>query len=232
MTYCISDLHGCADKYRLLLKKIDLQPTDTLYVLGDCVDRGEHGIEILLDIAERENVVLLMGNHDYIADALLSYLGKPLPAHVDKKTVDSMFHDWYRDGGGPTCREYRSLTKTERMKVHDLINNAKYHLEITVGGKTFHLSHTLPPRRLWKQERKHAGGLSQLSYIEGEAEYESVYDESMIFVTGHVPTGLIDPASKGLIWKKNHHIAIDCGAVFGNPLGCICLDTMEEIYIV
>lgn len=84
MTYCVSDLHGCVDKYRLLLEKINLQPNDTLYVLGDCVDRGEHGIEILLDIAERKNVVLLMGNHDYIADALLRYLGDPLPGHVDK----------------------------------------------------------------------------------------------------------------------------------------------------
>lgn len=231
MTYCVSDLHGCVDKYRLLLEKINLQPNDTLYVLGDCVDRGEHGIEILLDIAERKNVVLLMGNHDYIADALLRYLGDPLPGHVDKKAVDSMFRNWFADGGGPTYREYRLLSKKEKAKVHDLIYSARYHLEIVVAGKKFHLSHTLPTRRLWKQEHKHEGFLSSIAFIEGEPEYDGVYDESMFFVTGHVPTGLIDPDSQGRIWKKNHHIAIDCGAVFGNPLGCICLDTMEEIYI-
>ena len=33
------------------------------------------------------------------------------------------------------------------------------------------------------------------------------------------------------IYKKNNHIAIDCGAVYGNRLGCICLDTMEEFYV-
>ena len=53
----------------------------------------------------------------------------------------------------------------------------------------------------------------------------------MLIVTGHTPTGFIDPEYTGQIWKGNNHIAIDCGAVFGNPLGCICLDTMEEIYV-
>ena len=63
------------------------------------------------------------------------------------------------------------------------------------------------------------------------AAHAECYFEDMTIVTGHTPTGFIDPAYTGQIWKANRHIAIDCGAVFGNPLGCICLDTMEEIYI-
>ena len=50
-------------------------------------------------------------------------------------------------------------------------------------------------------------------------------------VTGHTPTGLIDEAYNGKIYIKNKHIALDCGAVFGNALGCICLDTFEEFYV-
>ena len=68
-------------------------------------------------------------------------------------------------------------------------------------------------------------------FIMGEAEYEETYLEDKIIITGHTPTGFIDPEYIGRIWKGNNHIAIDCGAVFGNPLGCICLDTMEEIYV-
>ncbi len=41
----------------------------------------------------------------------------------------------------------------------------------------------------------------------------------------------IDEKYEGKIFIANNHIAVDCGAVFGDPLGCICLDTMEEIYI-
>ena len=35
----------------------------------------------------------------------------------------------------------------------------------------------------------------------------------------------------GKIMIKNNHINVDCGAVYGKPLGCICLDTYEEFYI-
>ena len=33
--------------------------------------------------------------------------------------------------------------------------------------------------------------------------------------------------------EKNpgRRVAIDCGAVYGGRLGCICLDTMEEYYV-
>ena len=33
------------------------------------------------------------------------------------------------------------------------------------------------------------------------------------------------------IIEKNHHIAIDCGCVFGMNLGVYCLDTGEKWYI-
>ena len=42
MTYAVSDIHGCYDKYRELLRAIQLHPDDTLYVLGDVIDRGPH----------------------------------------------------------------------------------------------------------------------------------------------------------------------------------------------
>ena len=67
MTYVVSDIHGCYDKYRELLRVIQLQPDDTLYVLGDVIDRGPDGFKILLDMAQRPNVVGLLGNHEAMA---------------------------------------------------------------------------------------------------------------------------------------------------------------------
>ena len=34
MIYAVSDLHGCYDRYRQLLDKLDLEEQDTLYVAG------------------------------------------------------------------------------------------------------------------------------------------------------------------------------------------------------
>ena len=42
------------DKYIKMLEKINFSDSDTLYILGDVVDRGPDGIKILLDIAKNK----------------------------------------------------------------------------------------------------------------------------------------------------------------------------------
>ena len=39
-TYVISDIHGQYNMFIELLDKSDLKDTDTLYILGDVLDRG------------------------------------------------------------------------------------------------------------------------------------------------------------------------------------------------
>ena len=39
MQYAVSDIHGCYDKYVELLRRLGLKDSDTLYVLGDMIDR-------------------------------------------------------------------------------------------------------------------------------------------------------------------------------------------------
>lgn len=49
-TYVISDIHGMYNKFIELLNKIKLKDTDTLYILGDVLDRGPDPIKTLLKI--------------------------------------------------------------------------------------------------------------------------------------------------------------------------------------
>ena len=67
MIYAMSDLHGCFNAYLEMLKKIDLKEEDTLYILGDVIDRGLYGIDILLDMMKRPNIKPLIGNHEDMA---------------------------------------------------------------------------------------------------------------------------------------------------------------------
>ena len=67
MHYVISDIHGCYEKYRGILQAIRLRSEDTLYVLGDVVDRGPDGIRILQDMMGRANVYPILGNHEFMA---------------------------------------------------------------------------------------------------------------------------------------------------------------------
>ena len=47
-TYVMSDIHGCYDKYMKMLEKIGFSEDDTLYVLGDILDRGPHPVKVIL----------------------------------------------------------------------------------------------------------------------------------------------------------------------------------------
>jgi serine/threonine protein phosphatase 1 len=98
---------------------------------------------------------------------------------------------------------------------------------VEVAGNKYFLSHTIPG----KEEIMKFSHCKMEDFLWGEPEYDKEYYPDKVFVTGHTPTGLIDPAYKGKIFKSNNHIAIDCGAVFGNPLGCIRLDDLQEFYV-
>lgn len=56
MIYVMSDLHGCFEEYKRMLEKIDFKESDTLYILGDIVDRGSQSIQILQDKIGRAHV--------------------------------------------------------------------------------------------------------------------------------------------------------------------------------
>lgn len=49
MIYCMSDIHGECDRYKAMLEFIQFSDSDTLYVLGDVIDRKPGGIDILMD---------------------------------------------------------------------------------------------------------------------------------------------------------------------------------------
>lgn len=224
MTYAISDLHGCFEKYEKMLEKISFCENDTLYILGDVIDRGNDGIKLLLDISKRKNVVCLCGNHDYTFFVLMTkILTKTEPLEEELKETLKM---WISDGGKPTLEAFLSLDKKQTKSILSFISSLPYNKILTVGKNAFHLSHTLPEKEIFL-----SGNAENEDYLIGEPDYEEVYFENIYMVTGHTPTSFIDPESRGRIWKNNNHIALDCGAVFGNPLGCICLDTFEEFYV-
>ena len=63
MKYVIADIHGNERRFNSILKQISLQSEDTLYVLGDVIDRYPGGIRILRRIMSMPNVEMLLGNH-------------------------------------------------------------------------------------------------------------------------------------------------------------------------
>ncbi len=229
----MSDLHGCYDEYMQMLEKINLKKDDLLYIIGDVIDRGDNGIKILLDMMHRENVIPILGNHEYMAYTVL----KKFSVEITSENYDKHFlqfedmrayENWIFNGGISTIQEYQTLTYDVKQDILKYIEEFDLYEELEVSGRKFVLVH---------------GGLVNFDVdksldkydihdlIWGRCDYAREYYPDKFLVTGHTPTQHIDNDYKGKIYCKNNHIAIDCGAVFGLGLGCICLDTMEEFYV-
>ena len=91
-TYVISDIHGEYEKFMELLEEIELEENDTLYVLGDVLDRGKHPIKTVLKLMEMPNAICLVGNHEVMALKCLKFLRQEITESsiekIDEKKVE------------------------------------------------------------------------------------------------------------------------------------------------
>lgn len=235
MTYCVSDIHGNYEGYLELLEKINLRDEDTLYVLGDVIDRGKGGIKILQDMMMRFNVIPILGNHEYMAIHCMKFLCQEITEESIKDLDENIIRgltEWQNVGGQATIDEFHKLTLEEKQDIIDYIEEFELYEEINVKDKEYILVHAgfinfEPDRPL---EDYHAYEL-----IFKVPNYHRVYFPDKYLVTGHLPTRCIDGNDgQDKIFKGNNHIAIDCGSGckgHGGRLGCICLDTGAEYYV-
>lgn len=118
--YAISDIHGCLKTFRHLVEDIvQFKESDTLYLLGDYVDRGPDSkgvIDYILQLKEKHTVHTLLGNHEeMMVNCLLDH---------------SLQESWLRYGGKETLKSFGV------SDIHDIpemywifINSCKYFIE-------------------------------------------------------------------------------------------------------
>lgn len=222
MIYVMSDLHGCYEDYLKMLELIDLKEEDCLYILGDFCDRGKDSMKILLHMMEYDNIIPIIGNHD-----LMAYIHL-VKANNGTLEYNREFLWWAADGGKETLASFEKLTKQQRDVVLSYMEEFRYYEEIKVNGVEYLLLHG--GLKDFDKDRP-ISKYSLIDLVWERPNYDMVYFDDKIIVSGHTPTYFIDKSKKGKIVMKNNHIAIDCGCVFGHGLGCLCLDTMEEFYV-
>lgn len=235
MNYVISDIHGQYEKYRAMLAEISFRSTDTLYVLGDMIDRGPDGCKILLDMMGRPNVFPLLGNHEFTAAICLPLLMEGV-TEQSLAALDNMqlvaLNEWIINGGSSTLRELKQLKQTEREDILEYIREMELYMEVTAGRRDFvlvhaGLDHFSPTKPLDKYELQ--------DFLFDRPSLNAVFFEDRYLIHGHTPTRVLfqeagEPPEDKII-RRGKKIAIDCGAAFGGRLGCLCLDTLEEFYV-
>ena len=103
MIYVLSDIHGNAYNFDAILQQICLQPEDTLYILGDVIDRHPDGIRILRKIMSMPNATMLLGNHEYMMlEALKAPKNEISDSPWERNWPSKKIRLWYSNGGKVT----------------------------------------------------------------------------------------------------------------------------------
>lgn len=232
MNYVISDIHGYYEQFMEVLNLIRLKDSDTLYVLGDVVDRGPHPIKTLIKLMEMPNVICLVGNHELMALDGLRFLNTRITTDsiesIDAGLLGNLT-DWHRNGSETTIEEFNQLDQEMRFRVINSMMNFSLYEELTVNGQKYLLVHAglgdySPDKKIEDYTIE--------NLLWERADYNIQYFEDTIVITGHTPTQLIaGNTNPGSIYRNQNHIAIDCGCgIPDGRLAALCLETGEEFY--
>lgn len=222
MTYVLSDIHGNERRFGSVMKQIALEPEDTLYVLGDVVDRHPGGIRILRKLMAMPNARLLLGNHEYM---MLRALGHPVDDNLDDGRATE---HWYRNGGGVTHRSYKWQRKAVRREIIDYLHSLPLEYDIEVGGKSYKLVHAAPAEFYDHYDIKYRNPTHFAVWRRLDREELLSTDYTLIF--GHTPTQYFQPNRPMEVWYGPGRIGIDCGSGYpeGDGMGRLACLRLED----
>ena len=240
-TYVLSDIHGHLDYFEDILRKIKFSKEDTMYIIGDCIDRGPNPIGLLKRVKELKNVHFLLGNHEQMM----------LQAIKDKN--QQALHNWLANGGSVTFEQFAALPKSEQDDLINWLYSRPIAIpELIVNDKKYFLAHASHPlfyldKTLYYSEADDF----DVFHILWSRDYEYIFPEELAksysklyakyknttLLFGHTPVyktnyGRLNREGHPMISRtgSGHLINLDCGCARGLPLGCLRLDDGKEFY--
>lgn len=187
--YACSDLHGQYTLFIKLLNKINFSNNDTMYVLGDIIDRGPKNIRLLKYIKESKNIISILGNHEHMMHCWYTGSNREL----------SKSYMLSGNGGKRTRKQFLSLNKKEQQQLIDYIENMYLQYEITENNKKYLLSHSsfLTYKNTIKWKDAYFDEIFKVLWHSpwrfDTYEFISHYENDLLYnnrihVVGHVPT--------------------------------------------
>ena len=200
MIYAVSDLHGDLAMYNHIINQ--LKEDDTLYIIGDVIDRGSSGIAILQDIMKRPNVELLLGNHEWFLIMSMVY--------GDERIMNVWLTE--RNRGSITAKALLDLSKDDYDELLSYLLTRKICEKLVVNNQAFFLVHGCYYRDIEKVEEFENTPLVYGCLWDSDLR-DTISDknDTGIYVHGHVP---IMSAGLSTPYLENSRY-IDGGNIFG-----------------
>ena len=232
MIYVMSDIHGHIERFEDILKQIEFCNNDTLYILGDVIDRFPDGIRILRKIMRSPNMKMLLGNHEYMMLEALVNPSEPIGEFVTKEEVrEYKISTWYYNGGAVTHQYLKRIKKDVRAEIYEYLKTLPLNIRIEVNGQKYLLIHAGIADNFDNIKGSKYNNATEYAVWSRNIRSEMVPADTVV-VFGHTPTSYFRKISPIKLWKSGKFIGIDCGCGSGSKgrLCCLRLDDMKEFY--
>lgn len=234
MIYVSSDLHGCnPSDFQQLLDRADFRDDDFLFILGDVIDRGNYGAELLLWLTQQPNMQLILGNHEALMLACSFLFDEANEQNLDSLSVKqiNLMQNWVDNGGTPTHKGFQRLLKKDPESVYgilDYLREAPLFEELEVNGRNFVLVHSglgnfTPDRPLEDYTPE--------ELLLDRPLLETQYYSNARVIFGHTPSQLFGKEYCGRAVHTDSWTCIDIGASLGKVPMLLRLDDMKEFYL-
>lgn len=233
MIYVTSDLHGYPlHSFLDLLHTANFGEDDFLFVLGDVIDRGTHGAQLLRWMAEQPNVQLILGNHEAMLLSCDFLFESVTDESLSKLDVEKMnlFQTWLSNGAAPTLAGLRKFLKEEPDVLEgilDYLRDAPLYDTVTVGSKTYLLTHAGLENF---HPSKPLSSYTPDELLWARPTIDTQYFDRTVVLFGHTPTEYFGEQYRGKAVKTSSWICIDTGSATGNKPMLLRLDDMKEFY--
>ena len=230
MFFVTSDLHGYPlEKFKSLLDTAGFSECDLCYILGDVIDRGPEGIELLRWIMTQNNIKLILGNHEKMlleCSFLFGGVTEETVTGIGHRHINAM-EAWLSNGGRPTLNGLRRTEGSTVCEITDYLKTSPLYYEINVNGKDFVLVHS-GLGGFCEHKSLNDYTPEELLWTRPKITDEYFKDKTVVF--GHTPTHFLSSESFGKALITPAWIDIDTGASCGNAPMLLRLDDMKEIY--
>ena len=199
-TFVTSDAHGHLKALDRALELAAPGPDDTVYVLGDMVDRGPDPVGVLRLVHGLPRARVLLGNHE---DMLLTALATG--EQLDLLT-------WEMNGGSSTAAGLDALPRDEYLELLNWIENLPLWDVVEVGDRSYLLCHAGIDALALRGYLACAGygpeeGFARVPLDVLRAGMEAQDPEDLLWIRGEFwsePTGLVGRDGTGPVVIAGH----------------------------
>ena len=183
----ISDIHGGFESFKEILAEANFSPDDYLFIVGDVINRKNHGIKIidyLIELKKTHHVHMVVGNNDLILPLIKGSKLEDLYKYIIRNQKKQVFYEIFHNYGVEVSEDftYQEFLDYVPRIIDDYHKQIEFieNLPVTIETDKMIFAHAgIEDKPLDQQDRA--------KVTKWDLFYDGSYVSNKLLIVGHYP---------------------------------------------